>query len=248
ATSSNPPDPLTLDLPSGFPGEVTATALAVTADAPNNYEKLLALQRWFHSEFTYDLTVQRGHSDNAMLNFLRVRRGYCEQFAGTFAAMARAIGIPSRVAVGYTPGELLADGKFHVYGRNAHAWPEVWFDDIGWVSFEPTPDGFASPSVGVPAPTGRPRRRFGRHDHGHHRTADVDHRRQRPVGADHHHRSQRGRPHRHHPAARRGQYVGVLLQQHGLVRVAGDRGRDRLAHADAAGDRCLAPPRHQPRA
>jgi len=83
--------------------------------------------------------VQRGHSNNAILNFLRVKRGYCEQFAGAYAAMARSLGIPARVAVGFTPGELRSDGKYHVYGRNAHAWPEVWFDNIGWISFEPTP-------------------------------------------------------------------------------------------------------------
>jgi len=50
------------------------------------------------------------------------------------------------MAVGFTPGELRADGLFHVYGRHAHAWPEVWFDGIGWVPFEPTP-GRGSPDA-----------------------------------------------------------------------------------------------------
>jgi len=139
ATSSNPPDDISLDLAADFPSSVADTAAEVTASAPNTYERMLALQNWFQNTFTYDLSVQRGHGDNAMVNFLRIQRGYCEQFAGTFAAMARSLGVPSRVAVGYTPGELRADNRFHVYGRNAHAWPEVWFDDIGWVSFEPTP-------------------------------------------------------------------------------------------------------------
>jgi len=67
-----------------------------------------------------------------------LRRGYCEQFAGTFAALARAVGLPSRVAVGFTPG-VAENGTYVVRGRNAHAWPEVWFDRLGWVSFEPTP-------------------------------------------------------------------------------------------------------------
>ena len=52
-----------------------------------------------------------------------------------------AIGLPARVAVGFTPGELNADGSYSVFGKNAHAWPEVWFDGIGWVPFEPTPPG-----------------------------------------------------------------------------------------------------------
>ena len=55
--------------------------------------------------------------------------------------MARTLGIPSRVAVGFTPGQLNADGSYSVFGKNAHAWPQVWFDGIGWVDFEPTPPG-----------------------------------------------------------------------------------------------------------
>ncbi|MEO6124618.1 MAG: transglutaminaseTgpA domain-containing protein [Ilumatobacteraceae bacterium] len=139
ATSSNPPNPITLDLPDNFPSSVAETALDVTGDADTSYGKAIALQSWFRSTFTYDLSVQKGHGDNAMVNFLRIKRGYCEQFAGTFAAMARSLGLPSRVAVGFTPGDLRADGRYHVYGRNAHAWPELWFDDVGWVSFDPTP-------------------------------------------------------------------------------------------------------------
>jgi len=54
------------------------------------------------------------------------------------------LGLPSRVAVGYTPGDLGSDGLYHVFGRHAHAWPEVWFDGLGWVAFEPTP-GRGSP-------------------------------------------------------------------------------------------------------
>ena len=65
--------------------------------------------------------------------------GYCEQFAGSYAAMARAVGLPSRVAVGFTPGSLGADGRYHVTDREAHAWPEVYVTGYGWVAFEPTP-------------------------------------------------------------------------------------------------------------
>src|SRR5207253_3253245 len=75
-------------------------------------------------------------------------------FAGTFAAMARAIGLPSRVAVGFTPGVLEADGLWHITGRQAHAWPEVFVAGYGWVAFEPTP-GRGAPGAeaytGVPA-------------------------------------------------------------------------------------------------
>lgn len=139
ATAASPPGGEFLALPVSVPAEVYDLATQVTAGAPTPYDAALALQNWFRSTFEYDLTVQSGHSDDAILSFLRIRRGYCEQFAGTFAVMARAIGLPARVAVGFTQGELQADGLYHVYGRHAHAWPEVWFDGIGWVLFEPTP-------------------------------------------------------------------------------------------------------------
>ena len=138
STSVNAPAGMT-ELPSDFPNSVREAALAVTANASTMYEKSLALQNWFRTGFTYDLTVQRGHSNDALENFLRIRRGYCEQFSGAFASMARSLGIPARVAVGFTPGDFQDDDRYHVFGRNAHAWPEVWFDSVGWVSFEPTP-------------------------------------------------------------------------------------------------------------
>jgi transglutaminase-like putative cysteine protease len=139
ATVSSPPFPDLLDLPDELPGEIRDLAAQVTAGAATPYDQARALQDWFRNNFTYDLTVQRGHGDDAILSFLRIQRGYCEQFAGTFAVMARAVGLPARVAVGFTEGELRADGRYYVLGRHAHAWPEVWFDGVGWVQFEPTP-------------------------------------------------------------------------------------------------------------
>lgn len=104
------------------------------------YGIALALQSYFREEFTYDLNVGGGHDEQALENFLfGTRRGYCEQFAGTFAVLARFLGLPTRVAVGFTPGELGPDGELHVRGLNAHAWPEVFLAGAGWVPFEPTP-------------------------------------------------------------------------------------------------------------
>src|SRR5205807_8236081 len=80
------------------------------------------------------------HGDDALQRFLFVtKRGYCEQFAGSFAAMARAINLPSRVAVGFTPGQQVAGDSYRVLNRHAHAWPEVYLSGYGWVAFEPTP-------------------------------------------------------------------------------------------------------------
>ncbi len=145
ATVDNAPDG-TLDLPGGLPQLAKDEALAATAGAVTPYEKALALQNFFRNNFNYDLDVQYGNSYDAVEAFLRGRSGFCQQFAGTFGVMARYLGLPTRMAVGFTPGELRDDGLFHVYGRNAHAWPEVWFDGIGWLPFEPTP-GRGSPDA-----------------------------------------------------------------------------------------------------
>ena len=120
-----------LDLPSSFPDRFRDLAVQITAGASTPYDQALALQNWFRSTFTYDLAVPPGHGATAIDSFLSQRRGYCEQFAGTFAAFARSIGLPARVAVGFTPGDLGDDGRYHVRGRNAHAWPEVYFADVG---------------------------------------------------------------------------------------------------------------------
>ncbi len=140
ATVSGAPSALLYDLPGDFPDEARNLARGVTASGTNPYDKMVLLQNWFRTNFQYDLSVQAGNSDDAIRNFLRIRRGYCEQFSATFAAMARSLGLPARVAIGFTSGEYSAtDGLYHVYDRQAHAWPEVWFDGFGWVTFEPTP-------------------------------------------------------------------------------------------------------------
>jgi transglutaminase-like putative cysteine protease len=139
ATSLDPTDSIYLELPEDFPNVARELAAEVTAGSTSSYEAAIALQNWFKSEFTYSLEVQPGHGSNAIVGFLRERVGYCEQFAGTYAAMMRSLGIPARVSVGFTTGRSLGGGSFSVEGKNAHAWPEVWFDDVGWVLFEPTP-------------------------------------------------------------------------------------------------------------
>jgi transglutaminase-like putative cysteine protease len=127
-----------LALPAAFPAELVDQARGITAGATTRYDRAIALQDWFRS-FTYDRSFPAGSSHNDMQEFLAQRRGYCEQFAGTFAAFARVVGLPSRVAVGFTPGERGDDGRYYVQGRHAHAWPEIYFAGVGWVPFEPTP-------------------------------------------------------------------------------------------------------------
>ena len=67
------------------------------------------------------------------------KRGYCQHFAGAMALMLRMLGIPARVAVGFTSGTH-EDGGWTVTDHNAHAWVEVWFPGYGWLPFDPTPE------------------------------------------------------------------------------------------------------------
>jgi len=152
-TATDAGDPIYLELPDDLPDVVADTAREVTAGAPDAYATALALQNWFRDEFTYSLEVQPGHGNTAIEGFLRERVGYCEQFSGTYAAMMRSLDIPARVAVGFTSGNQVNPDTYSVLGRHAHAWPEVWFDGVGWVPFEPTP-GRGAP--GAEAYTGVP--------------------------------------------------------------------------------------------
>jgi transglutaminase-like putative cysteine protease len=135
--------------------DVLALANGLVAGAPTPYDAAMALQEHLRG-FTYDLEVPPGHGGDDLVRFLfETQRGYCEQFAGAFAAMARAVGLPSRVAVGFTPGEVDPDDPtlFRVRGEHAHAWPEVYLGEFGWVAFEPTPGRgapFAEAYTGVP--------------------------------------------------------------------------------------------------
>jgi transglutaminase-like putative cysteine protease len=141
-----------LALPDDFPSELADLARAITAGESTPYDQAIALQNWFRT-FTYEFPPS-SPGKPTIEEFLARRRGYCEQFAGTYAAFARVLGLPSRVAVGFTPGERGDDGRYYVEGKHAHAWPEVYFEGVGWVPFEPTPgrgNASAAPYTGVAA-------------------------------------------------------------------------------------------------
>ncbi len=143
-----------LGLPEELTPAVATTAREVTAGAETRYDQLLALQSYFR-EFRYSVNLSPRTGDPTE-QFLEERVGFCQQFSGTFALMARTLGIPSRVAVGFTWGQPLAGepNTYQITGRHTHAWPEVYFDDLGWVAFEPTPQRGAPSAesyTGIPA-------------------------------------------------------------------------------------------------
>ncbi|WP_326697056.1 DUF3488 and transglutaminase-like domain-containing protein [Streptomyces sp. NBC_01754] len=139
-------------VPRSLPDVVLRTAEEVTAGARNDYERAVALQDWFATEggFRYNTTVTSGTGTAAIERFLRDREGFCVHFSFTMAAMARTLGIPARVAVGFTPGTMRADGAVSVGLRDAHAWPELYFEGVGWTRFEPTPSRGSTPSYALP--------------------------------------------------------------------------------------------------
>jgi transglutaminase-like putative cysteine protease len=134
-------------VPESLPPVVKQTALQVTRGASNDYERARALQDWFASEggFSYDTQVQSGTGTAAIARFLEQKEGFCIHFSFSMAAMARTLGIPARVAVGFTPGTAKSDGTMSVGLRDAHAWPELYFEGLGWTRFEPTPTRGSAP-------------------------------------------------------------------------------------------------------
>ena len=132
-------------LPSGLEEEIRDLAVEVTAGAPSRFEKAVALQNWFRrgGGFTYDASNTGGNGAEDLAAFLREgpggRTGYCEQFAASMAVMARILGIPARVAVGFLRPDQVAADTFVYSTHDLHAWPELYLAGAGWVRFEPTP-------------------------------------------------------------------------------------------------------------
>lgn len=144
ANTVNEPDQFTSEVPSSTPPQIKDLARDITKAAKgNHYEQAALLQAYFRdpSNFTYSLDADRRSGMAAITNFLFTsREGYCEQFATAMALMARTLGIPARVGVGFLPGTPIKGGKAHLIKmHDLHAWPELYFEGSGWVRFEPTP-------------------------------------------------------------------------------------------------------------
>lgn len=130
----------------------------VVGNVDTNFEKALALENWFRDsgEFTYDDQVPAEFVTSDVYEWLSAdeqtnpyaRHGYCEQFSTAMALMARAVGVPSRVVLGFTPGTRINDTTVQVMDKNAHSWVELWIPSYGWMAFDPTPrSGFSASTV-----------------------------------------------------------------------------------------------------
>ncbi len=131
-----------------------AIAQLHTGGATTALQAALDLQNWFRSgAFTYSLRTNLPASSSWLLKFLTTdKRGVCRQFAWAFAVLARLVGIPSRIAVGYTAGSYSTRAaSWQVTTADAHAWPELYFPGYGWLRFEPTPTAHGQGTATVPS-------------------------------------------------------------------------------------------------
>ncbi|MGW4380909.1 transglutaminase family protein [Kitasatospora sp. NPDC004531] len=139
-----------LGLPDNLPPVVGETARKITQGATNPYDRAVALQHYFtKGDFTYNTKIEPRTGADAIAKFLDDKEGFCVHFAATMAAMSRSLGIPSRVAIGFTPGTGDSVNRV-VRSSNYHAWPELYFAGLGWMRFEPTPNRGAAPLYSVP--------------------------------------------------------------------------------------------------
>lgn len=145
-----------LELPTDLDPGLLTLAAVTTNNLQTDFERALALERFFLTPgaFTYSTEVLPGHGATGLSAWLLdpdsdgYRTGYCEQFATSMAVMARLLGIPSRVVLGFSPGEEIEPGRVLVRDRNAHAWVELWMPTQGWVPFDPTPRGDTTGTAG----------------------------------------------------------------------------------------------------
>jgi hypothetical protein len=143
-------------VPDSVPPLVSKLAATVTSGARTKFEMAQMLQRWFRVDggFTYSTDRAPGNGNDAMESFLEDkpggRTGYCEQYATAMALMGRTLNIPSRVAIGFLRPTSEGDGTWVYSSRDQHAWPEMYFEGMGWLRFEPTPGDRSGP---VPAYT-----------------------------------------------------------------------------------------------
>ncbi|MCW2975686.1 MAG: hypothetical protein JWM06_967 [Actinomycetia bacterium] len=117
-------------------------ALAVAGSARTPYAAAISLESWFRTRGGFTYTNHPAvFAEAPLVGFVvQTREGYCQYFAGAMALMLRYVGVPARVAVGFSSGAYDAHrGVWTVTDHEAHAWVEAWFHGYGWLPFDPTP-------------------------------------------------------------------------------------------------------------
>ncbi len=128
-------------LPDGVSDRLAEFADDLTADAENPYDAAKTIERWLEENKGYSLDVSRPNGDIADSFVFDMDRGYCVYFATAMVAMLRTQDVPARFVVGYGEGQRVGEDTWVVRGLDSHAWVEVYFPEVGWVTFDPTPSG-----------------------------------------------------------------------------------------------------------
>jgi transglutaminase-like putative cysteine protease len=129
-----------LDLPPEVPDRVKDLAIRLTIAKPTSYDRAKAVESYLRT-YPYTLNVTRPPSDRDLVDYFLfdLGQGYCDYYASAMVVLARAAGIPARLAIGYASGTYNLNSKrFVVSKADAHSWVEIYFPGIGWVPFEPT--------------------------------------------------------------------------------------------------------------
>ncbi len=130
-----------LQLPANLPPRIRTLAAEITASAHGPFEKASAVYSYLQANYSYTLEMQTDPKFEPLEYFLFERKkGHCEYFSSAMAILLRAAGVPTRNVNGFLGGEWNEYGGYlAVRGGDAHSWIEVWFDGVGWVTWDPTP-------------------------------------------------------------------------------------------------------------
>ena len=136
-----------LQLPKQLDPRIQRLADEVTTRDKNPYDKAASIERFLRTGYAYTLDINMPPGVDPLPYFLLQKRaGHCEYFASAMAVMLRAEGIPSRFITGFLPGEYNdVGGDYIIRASDAHAWVEAYFPRYGWITFDPTPPGNATP-------------------------------------------------------------------------------------------------------
>jgi transglutaminase-like putative cysteine protease len=120
---------------------VAAFTDELTADADSPYETAVLIESWLEANKSYSLNASHDPEAGTITSqfVFEMDRGYCEYFATAMTTMLRSQDVPARYVVGYATGERTGPTEYTVRGMHAHAWVEVYFPEVGWVRFDPTP-------------------------------------------------------------------------------------------------------------
>ncbi|MGO8946297.1 MAG: DUF3488 and DUF4129 domain-containing transglutaminase family protein [Ktedonobacterales bacterium] len=128
---------------SSLPSILVQDANNWTSGTTDMYDAASNIQQVFRSQFSYNLHVSPPPGEDPLAWFLNQKEGFCTYFATAMVQMARYLGMPARIAMGFAPGQYSSKtDNWVVEGTQAHAWPQIYFGQYGWINFEPTSGNF----------------------------------------------------------------------------------------------------------